>query len=137
MQSAIGRVQLGKLDKWVEQRRENAGILIDGLSGMPGLRVPVAAKGVGHAWYKFYAYVGPDRLKEWWSRDRIMEAVAELGVPCMQGICPEVYLEKAFLDRRRRAQDGRQRSEDGSLPRLESFPFLLYFKIKRGGLPEK
>jgi dTDP-4-amino-4,6-dideoxygalactose transaminase len=25
-----------------------------------------------------------------------MEAVVEQGVPCMQGICPEVYLEKAF-----------------------------------------
>lgn len=96
MQSAIGRVQLGKLDKWLERRRENAGILIEGLSRVPGLRVPVPAEGVGHAWYKFYAYVEPERLKEGWSRDRIMQAVADKGVPCMQGICPEVYFEKAF-----------------------------------------
>ncbi len=96
MQSAIGRVQLGKLNKWIERRRENAEILIDGLSGVPGLRVPVPGEGAGHAWYKFYAYVKPERLKKGWSRDRIMQAVTDKGVPCMQGICPEVYLEKAF-----------------------------------------
>ena len=99
MQSAIGRVQLGKLDKWLERRKKNAGILIEDLSGVPGLRVPVPGEGIGHAWYKFYAYVEPERLKNGWSRDRIMAAVAEQGVPCMQGICPEVYLEKAFEER--------------------------------------
>jgi dTDP-4-amino-4,6-dideoxygalactose transaminase len=96
LQSAIGRLQLGKLDAWVGRRRKNAKILIEGLSGLPGLRVPVPDEGFEHAYYKFYVYVEPERLKEGWSRDRIMEAVAEQGVPCMQGICPEVYLEKAF-----------------------------------------
>lgn len=98
MQSAIGRVQLGKLDGWLERRRENARILIEGLSQVPGLRVPVPDKGAGHAYYRFYAYVEPEQLKAGWSRDRVMEAVTGLGVPCMQGICPEVYLEKAFQD---------------------------------------
>ncbi len=96
MQSAIGRVQLGKLDKWHERRRKNAGILIDGLSGVPGLRVPIPEEGFEHAYYKFYVYVEPERLKPGWSRDRVMEAVVEQGAPCFQGICPEVYLEEAF-----------------------------------------
>jgi dTDP-4-amino-4,6-dideoxygalactose transaminase len=104
MQSAIGRVQLGKLDQWLERRRKNAGILIEGLSGVPGLRVPVPDEGIGHAWYKFYVYVEPERLKDGWSRDRIMEGVADQGVPCMQGICPEVYLEKAFEGKRLRPE---------------------------------
>jgi dTDP-4-amino-4,6-dideoxygalactose transaminase len=96
MQSAMGRVQLGKLDQWIEKRRENAGVLIEGLAGVPGLRVPVPDAHVGHAWYKFYAYVEPERLKAGWSRDAVMQAVSEKGVPCMQGICPEVYREIAF-----------------------------------------
>jgi dTDP-4-amino-4,6-dideoxygalactose transaminase len=37
MQSAIGRVQLGKLDQWLEKRRENARMLAEGLSKAPGL----------------------------------------------------------------------------------------------------
>jgi dTDP-4-amino-4,6-dideoxygalactose transaminase len=117
MQSAIGRVQLGKLDQWLEKRRENARMLAEGLSKAPGLRVPVPDDGVRHSYYKFYVYMEPERLKDGWSRDRIMQEVTEKGVPCFQGICPEVYLEKAFGDGRQRKGDGRRRTEDrGRLP---------------------
>jgi dTDP-4-amino-4,6-dideoxygalactose transaminase len=117
MQSAIGRIQLGKLDQWLEKRRENARMLAEGLSKAPGLRVPVPDDGVRHSYYKFYVYMEPERLKDGWSRDRIMQEVTEKGVPCFQGICPEVYLEKAFGDGRQRKGDGRRRTEDrGRLP---------------------
>ena len=49
-----------------------------------------------HAHYKCYAYVQPERLAPGWSRDRIVEAINAEGVPCFQGSCSEVYLEKAF-----------------------------------------
>jgi dTDP-4-amino-4,6-dideoxygalactose transaminase len=49
-----------------------------------------------HAQYKFYAYVRPESLASGWSRDRIIEAINAGGVPCYQGSCSEVYLEKAF-----------------------------------------
>jgi dTDP-4-amino-4,6-dideoxygalactose transaminase len=35
-------------------------------------------------------------LASGWSRDRIIEAINAGGVPCYQGSCSEVYLEKAF-----------------------------------------
>ena len=38
----------------------------------------------------------PERLAPGWSRDRIIEAINAEGVPCFQGSCSEVYLEKAF-----------------------------------------
>ena len=38
----------------------------------------------------------PDKLASGWSRDRIIEAINAAGVPCYQGSCSEVYLEKAF-----------------------------------------
>jgi len=49
-----------------------------------------------HAGYKFYAYVRPENLAPGWSRDRIVTEIEALGVPCYQGSCSEVYLEKAF-----------------------------------------
>jgi len=49
-----------------------------------------------HAHYKCYVYVRPEQLKEGWSRDRIVAEINALGVPCFQGSCSEVYLEKAF-----------------------------------------
>lgn len=52
--------------------------------------------GCVHAHYKCYAYVRPEQLAPGWSRDRIIEAINAEGVPCYQGSCSEVYLEKAF-----------------------------------------
>ena len=54
------------------------------------------SSGCTHAHYKCYVYVKPERLKVCWSRDRIVEAINAEGVPCYQGSCSEVYLEKAF-----------------------------------------
>jgi dTDP-4-amino-4,6-dideoxygalactose transaminase len=52
--------------------------------------------GCEHAHYRLYAYVRPENLAEGWTRDLIVQRINELGVPCYQGSCSEVYLEKAF-----------------------------------------
>lgn len=98
MQSAIGRVLLTKLPVWVEQRRRNAAILAEGLGNFPALRVPLPPADIGHSYYKFYSFVCPERLREGWSRDRILEAIVANGIPCFSGSCSEIYLEKAFSD---------------------------------------
>ena len=41
-------------------------------------------------------FVEPEKLADGWSRDRILSAIVEAGVPCFSGSCSEVYLEKAF-----------------------------------------
>jgi len=56
------------------------------------------------AWYKYYAYVRPENLASGWSRDRIVTELNAAGVPCMQGSCSEIYLEKAFEDTGMRPQ---------------------------------
>jgi len=99
MQAAIGRIQLAKLPAWTAARRANARTLADGFAGLPILRVPAPPAEVGHARYKFYAFVRPTELATGWSRDRIMAEMNERGVPCTVGSCSEVYLEKAFSDR--------------------------------------
>ena len=96
MQAAIGRVQLRKLPDWVSTRRRNAGILNDRLSGLPALRIPAPSEDFGHSYYKLYAYVIPEKLKDGWSRDRIMIECNSRGIPCTVGCCSELYLEKAF-----------------------------------------
>ncbi len=96
MHAAIGRLQLKKLPAWLEKRRRNAAILTECFSRLPALRVTVPPEEVGHAYYKYYTFVRPERLKEGWDRDRIMEAIAAEGIPCFSGSCSEIYLEKAF-----------------------------------------
>ncbi len=96
MQSAIGRIQLARLPEWTKVRRRNAEILTKGFRNLAGLRVTVPPPEIGHACYKYYVFVEPERLAEGWDRDRIMNAVAAEGIPCFSGSCSEIYLEKAF-----------------------------------------
>lgn len=96
VQSAIGRMQLRKLPMWVEKRRKHAAILTKSFSDLPGLRVTTPPEHVGHAYYKYYAFVRPEALRPEWNRDRIMEAICAEGVSCFSGSCSEIYLEKAF-----------------------------------------
>jgi hypothetical protein len=96
MQAAIGRVQLRKLNEWVKKRQHNASILATSFSKIPGLRVPATPKSIGHAYYKFYTFINPALIQEGWDRDRIQSAIISEGIPCFNGSCSEIYLEKAF-----------------------------------------
>jgi dTDP-4-amino-4,6-dideoxygalactose transaminase len=40
-------------------------------------------------------------LQAGWDRDKIMQGIAGEGVPCFVGSCSEIYLEKAFVERRK------------------------------------
>lgn len=96
IQAAVGRVALRKLPGWVEKRRQLAQALITGLSAQPALRVAIPPGDVHHAYYKFYAYIRPERLRQGWSRDRVMHEITTAGVPCFSGSCSEIYQEQAF-----------------------------------------
>jgi dTDP-4-amino-4,6-dideoxygalactose transaminase len=96
MQAAIGRRALQKLSGWVKTRRANASVLTDAFSKLNGLRITQPEQEIYHAYYKYYAFVRPERLRPSWNRDRIMAALSERGVSCLSGSCGEIYLEKAF-----------------------------------------
>jgi len=96
MQSALGRTLLKKLNVFVETRRRNAAILTESFSTMRGLRVTVPAPEFSHSYYKYYAFIRPEQLRDGWTRDRIMTAIVAEGIPCSSGSCSEVYLEQAF-----------------------------------------
>lgn len=95
-QAAIGRVMLRKLDRWVTQRGLHANTLNEAFSEIPGLRVTIPPSTVKHAYYKYYVFIDPDVLKPAGTVELIINRLNALGVPCAAGICPEIYLEKAF-----------------------------------------
>ena len=96
MQAVIGRIQLKRMAEWTKKRQTNAQKIAEVCSKFSVIRVPYVPEHIVHAQYKFYVFVRPENLKEGWSRDRIVNAINEDGVPCYQGSCSEVYLEKAF-----------------------------------------
>ena len=71
---------------------------MDTFRDLPGLRTPEPPEHIRHAWYRVYTFIRPERLKQGWDRDRIVEAINAAGVACFTGSCPEIYREKAFVD---------------------------------------
>jgi dTDP-4-amino-4,6-dideoxygalactose transaminase len=98
MQSAIGRLQLRKLPEWTRIRNRYAATLTEAFSRIGALRVTPVPSEIGHAMYKYYVFVRPERLAPGWDRDRIMNAINAEGIPCFSGSCSEIYREKAFAD---------------------------------------
>jgi len=96
VQSAIGRVILRKLPSWIATRRRFASLLTARFANTPGMRISVPSADIEHSYYKYYAFVRPERLRAGWTRDRIVDAITAAGVPCFTGSCSEIYLEKAF-----------------------------------------
>lgn len=97
MQAAIGRIQLGRIAEWTRRRTAIALRIAEALTRFPGaVRVPMPRAGMRHAFYRLYAYVQPDGLRDGWDRDRIVAELSSAGVQVLHGTCSEVYLEKAF-----------------------------------------
>ncbi|WP_417811844.1 DegT/DnrJ/EryC1/StrS family aminotransferase [Thalassospira alkalitolerans] len=133
MQSAIGRIQLKRMPEWTKKRTANAQALIDVLGAFDCIRMPLTAPENQNAFYKLYAYVESDNLSEGWSRDRIVAEINARGVPCMQGSCSEIYLEKAF--------DGTGWRPEYSLPVAKelgetSLMFLVHPTLSRENVEE-
>lgn len=106
MQAAIGRIQLKRMPDWTARRNANANRINEALAPFAAVRVPpfrfkdsdtdAGDARCVNARYKLYAYARPENLAAGWSRDRILITLSELGVPCSEGSCAEVYRERAF-----------------------------------------
>jgi len=97
IQGALGRIQLKRMTEWTLRRQANATSIRTIAKTIPGLRVPVIHEWVEHAAYKCYVFLDLEiKLKDGWNRDKIIYEINNRGVPCYYGVCPEIYLEKAF-----------------------------------------
>ena len=96
MQAAIGRIQLTRMSDWTTKRQAYGTQLDKAASSFNCVRLVEVPEYSEHAEYKHYMFIKPEYLAEGWDRDRIVNTIVERGVPCFQGSCSEVYLEKAF-----------------------------------------
>lgn len=96
LQAVIGRIQLKNMTEWSKLRRNNALLIDQTCSKFPLSRLVEVDENIEHAEYKHYVFVKQEKLSDGWSRDRIVKEIVAQGVPCYQGSCSEVYLEKAF-----------------------------------------
>ncbi|WP_029773229.1 DegT/DnrJ/EryC1/StrS family aminotransferase [Pseudoalteromonas sp. TB51] len=96
MQAAIGRIQLTRMSDWTAKRQAYGAQLDKAASDFDCIRLVEVPDYIEHAEYKHYMFIKHENLAKGWDRDRIVNTIVERGVPCFQGSCSEVYLEKAF-----------------------------------------
>lgn len=128
MQAAIGRKQLSKLSDWVAKRNQFAQLFNAAFSTIDGLRITLPPAEIYHAYYRYYVFVDPVKLKNGLTRDDMMHRVTELGVPCFSGSCSEIYLEKCFSDNHLVPN---KRLENAKLLGETSLAFLLHPTLEK------
>ena len=96
MQAAIGRIQLKKLPKWIETRRRYSAMLDAAFSKINGLRVVIPPPHIYHAYYKYYVFIEPDRLKQDWNRDKIIQKINDKGIVCQFGSTWAIGMQEAW-----------------------------------------
>tara|TARA_Y100000741_G_scaffold166672_1_gene126123 strand:- start:139 stop:696 length:558 start_codon:yes stop_codon:yes gene_type:complete len=129
MQAIIGRIQLKRMSNWHTKRINNANEIWKTAKQCKGLRVPSIPEYIEHAAYKCYVFVKPKVLKNGWDRDKIINEINALGVPCYFGSCSEVYLEKAFDDTKFRPKERLANAEEMG---KTSLTFLVHPTLTKG-----
>ena len=95
-QSAIGRIQLKKLDEWLNIRTKNAQFYSNALNKINMTENLHPPNYIKHSYYKFNILLKEDTLAAEWSRDLIMQELNKRMIPVRVGSCPDISKEKAF-----------------------------------------
>lgn len=83
LQGAVGLVQLGKLDRYIDERQRWADFYARELAGHPSLRLPAASASDRHGWQSYVCRLEPEKARL--SRNDLMEALLERGIHTRPG----------------------------------------------------
>jgi len=97
IQSAIGRLQLKKLNNWINLRIQHSKILDIYLKDLKIIRIPKVPDEFIHSRYRYYCYIKKEFFKPGWNRSKIIKLIKESNFPAFSGSCSEIYLEKSII----------------------------------------
>jgi dTDP-4-amino-4,6-dideoxygalactose transaminase len=83
LQGAVGLVQLRKLDRYIDERKQWADFYARELAGIPWLRLPTEPAGYRHGWQSYVCVVDPAKAPK--PRNAIMEDLLVRGVNTRPG----------------------------------------------------
>src|SRR5262249_21305189 len=83
LQGAVGLVQLGKLDRFIDQRARSVQFYRQALGALRWLRLPDEPSDGRHAWQAFVTYVDPASAPR--PRNEIMQVLQERGIATRPG----------------------------------------------------
>jgi dTDP-4-amino-4,6-dideoxygalactose transaminase len=94
LEAAIGREQLGKLERLTAPRVRVAQALDERLRALPGLRIPAVGADRTHVYYTYSLTLDPEAAGL--SRRVAVRALAAEGVPCFEGYCEPLYRQPLY-----------------------------------------
>lgn len=97
IEAAIASVQLSKLSARVESRQRIAEELNDGLSSLPGVKVPKVSTGATHVYYVYGLTLDVEALGV--ARELIVEALRAEGVPSLMAGYQNLHLLPIFRNK--------------------------------------
>lgn len=133
IQAAIGRVQLKKLDAWLDIRRRNVEHLLSVCKQFSAIKSPNFSEDVDHAYYRLYMLLQPENLAKGWSKRRVIDSLSQLNVKCFDGSCSEIFREVAF---QRLALFPHAKLQNAQIFSENSFCFLVDHTISQGLIDE-
>jgi dTDP-4-amino-4,6-dideoxygalactose transaminase len=98
VQAAVGLVQLGRLDDYVQARRANARRLSRMLSDVPGIIPPFEPPEVEHAYYKYILRLDRRYLKV--TAKEFVDALSAEGIPCSRRYPTPLHQQPLFTEKR-------------------------------------
>jgi perosamine synthetase len=109
LQAAVGQIQLGKLDSFIDERAQKARYYREHLIDIPWLRTPAEPNGGSHAWQAFVCYVDPEQAPM--PRNDIMERLQAQGIATRPGT-HAVHMLHAYRTRYDLKADDRPAARD-------------------------
>lgn len=95
---AVGRVQLSRLDSYLERRREVAALLTDAIADAPGIIPPFVDERATHSFYKYIIQLDREVINV-----PVSEFVAALqaeGIPATRRYPTSIHQQPIFVERR-------------------------------------
>ena len=100
IQSASGLEQLKKLKLIQKKREKMSNDYFTIISKYQSINCYYPPRNIKSAWYRFYFFLKPDIKKFQQIRFKIISNLKKSGIKCFTGSCPEIYLEKAFKNKK-------------------------------------
>ena len=98
LQSAIGRVQLKKVDDYIDKRRRNAHQLTEMLNEVDGIITPYEPEDIKHVFYKYIIRLDR-KILDIPSVDFVAALMAE-GIPCSRRYPTPLHQQPVFVEKR-------------------------------------
>ena len=95
LHAAVGIVQMSRLPFMLAERRRIAALYAKGLSGVPGLELPLSTAEAPHTYQSYIVRIDSDAVESGKTRDEVMQELLEVGIATRRGVMA-IHLEPAY-----------------------------------------